>query len=57
METFRYLEHEDISKLVGLNRKFSQTFLKYNSRLFIRMHNLKVRDLLIKIKDLTTRCD
>ena len=57
METFRYLEHEEISKLVSLNRKFSQTFLKYNSRLFIRMHNLKVRDLLLKLKDLTTRSD
>ena len=52
LETFKCLEFEDIIKLVGLNRRFSQTFLKYNSRLFIRMQNQRCREMAIRIKDL-----
>lgn len=39
METFKYLEYDDLRKLVCLNRRFAQTFLKYNWRLFVRMYN------------------
>ena len=57
LETYKYLEFEDICKFIGLNREFSQTFLKYNTRLFVRMQRTQCRELSIRLRDLSTQCD
>jgi hypothetical protein len=43
--------------LVGLNRKFAQSFLKYNARLFTRMYNQRFHEISLQINELSTRCD
>ena len=52
LETFSFLEHTDLKNLTCLSRKLSQTFLKYNQRVFVRHYNLRIKELQINIKDI-----
>lgn len=56
-ETCQYLDQSDLKKLICLNRKHTEVFLKFNSRLFVRMFNARCADLLLSIRDLSYQCD
>lgn len=56
-ETYMYLSSRDILNLTCLSRQFSETFMKYNSRLFIRIFNLRNRDLQSKLKEVSHKSE
>lgn len=56
-ETCLYLDYQDIKKLTALGKRASQTFLKHNSVLLVRIYNMRCADLSVQLRDLSFQLD
>eukprot|EP00347_Sterkiella_histriomuscorum_P018982 403343421 len=55
--TYNFLTPQDVLNITGLNRKFSGTFMKHNSRIFIRLFNQRTHELTLKLNEVQQKCD
>ncbi|TNV82544.1 hypothetical protein FGO68_gene9665 [Halteria grandinella] len=56
-ETCLFLDYQDIKKLTALGKRASQTFLKHNSVLLVRIYNMRCADLSVLVRDLNFQLD